>query len=195
MNKTTIYLKPTPARKRALMINDALPGIILLINGIAYWGDQSAHGKYALINIIVGIAVIIAFRFELKTGKHKVVNWFDIIAGIVLIVEGINKHHPDKIFQPALFYFLLGIIIITRGIFHSRFPSIRKLIYDDSGFTLRPNPLRGYKLTWKEITSLEMIKTTIYINTQAGKSHKVNLRRVENRNEIFETMNKYTANK
>jgi uncharacterized membrane protein HdeD (DUF308 family) len=186
---TIISLKPTLARKRAIMINDALPGIILLINGISYWGDDSPHGKFAVLNILVGVAVLIAFRLELKhESKHKVVSWFDIIAGIVLMVEGINHYHGGKIFQPAPFYFLIGAFVVIRGVFHSRFPTIRKLMFNEEGFILRPNPFRRLRMKWKDLTSCTIDKNTIKIKAKDGKIYRVNLRRTENREEIFNAL-------
>jgi hypothetical protein len=193
-NQIIVRLKPTLARKRKMMIGDALPGFILLVNGITELMDPSEHGKYALLNILVGIAVIIAFRIELKhesPTKQKTVKWFDVIAGLVLIVEALNHYHTGKIFQPAIFYCLTGIIIICRGIFHAQFPTFRKLTCNDSGFVLHPNPFRLYKVRWNNLVAVELVKETLHIKTSTGKIYKVNLHRYENRDEILETLQKY----
>jgi uncharacterized membrane protein HdeD (DUF308 family) len=198
MTTEIIPLKPTLKQKRKMIINDAFPGMILLINGIAELMDPAEHENYALLNIIVGIAVIIAFRIEWKHGsseKQKTIKWFEVIAGIVLIVEALNHFHTGKIFQPALIYFLIGIVIICRGIFHKQSITIRKLTCDNTGFILCLNMFLIYKMHWKDIAALELVKETLHIKTVKGKMYNVNLRRVENRDEIFETMKKYIANR
>lgn len=197
MNKDIIQLKPTLARKRRMMINDVLPGVILLINGISELIEPSEHGNYAILNIIVGAAVIIAFRFELKhhsASEHKTIKWFDVIAGIVLMVEAGNRYHADKIFQPALFYFLIGTVGILRGVFQDQFPTFRKLACDDTGFILRLNPFRKYEMRWKEIAAIDMVDNTLQIKAVGDKLYNIPLQRVENRNEIFETIRKYLHN-
>ena len=193
-NQIIVRLKPTLARKRGMMINDVLPGVILLINGVSELIEPSEHRKFALLNIIVGAAVIIAFRFELKhhsVSGHKAIKWFDIIAGTVLMVEAANRYHAGKIFQPALFYFLIGVVGILRGVFQEQFPTFRKLASDNTGFILRLNPFRKYEIRWKEIAAIDMVNTTLRIKTVNDKIYNIRLRRVENRNEIFETIRKY----
>jgi hypothetical protein len=193
-NTTIIPLRPTLARKRRMMINDVLPGIILLINGIAELMEPVDQWRYAILNVAVGVAVLIVFRMELKhesSTKWKSVLWFDVFAGIVLIVEAINDHHPGKIFQPALFYFLIGLVVVIRGIFHTQFPTLRKLTCDDSGFILRPNLFRRYKFLWNKVAALEIVSYTLQIKTTDGRTSNINLRRVENRTEILETMKKH----
>jgi len=194
MTTEIIHLKPTLRQKRKMMINDVLPGIILLINGIAELMEPVDQWRYAVLNVMVGVAVLIVFRMELKhesSTKWKSVQWFDVFAGIVLIVEAINDHHTGKIFQPALFYFLIGVVVVIRGIFHTQFPTLRKLTCDNEGFILRLNLFRIYKMYWKDLAGIELVKETLHIKTGKGKMYSVNLRRVENRDEIFGTMKKY----
>ena len=189
MNEKIIILKPTPARKRALMVNDALPGVLLLINGLGALGEESSNTVLTYLNIAAGVAVIVALVYEWKRGNsesHRIVSWFDVIAGMVLIVEAINRHHPGRWFQPAIFYFLIGVLTIVRGLFHSRFPSFRRLVLDEKGFVLRTSPFRRLKLNWDEVDSVSLEGMILSVKIKNGKTHTISLRRVENREEIVE---------
>lgn len=175
-----------------LMVNDLLPGILLLLSGLeSLDGGESAHAQFAYLNIAAGIAVIAAFLYEVRRGNnasHKIVSWFDVIAGMVLIVEALNRHHAGRIFQPALLYFIIGLFTIVRGLFHARFPSPRRLVLTDKGFDLRSNPFKRLQMKWEDVDSVDLQGVILSIKSRGGKVYTFNLSRVENRGEVVEGM-------
>ncbi len=189
MIPTTILLKPTAFRKKMLMMNDVLPGVLLFFLGIESLGEENAHSQFAYLNILAGIAVILAFLFEVRSKEaaaHKLISKFDVIAGLVLCVEALNKHHAGRIFQPALFYYIIGIITIIRGLFHSRLPAVRRLIIHDKGFDLRVNLFKRDRMNWEDVVGVDLKGVMLTIKSRAGKVHTYNLSRVENREEVLE---------
>ncbi len=186
--KRTILLKPTLKQKRAMMINDAIPGFLLLVNGIMGLGEETREGQYALLNIIAGIAMFLALVYEMRrkysTG-HKMVFWFGVITGLVLMIDAMNKWNERKIFQPALFYYLIGLFTVIRGLYHTRFPSARRLVITDEGFLLRTSPFRKIQIKWDDLETITMEDKVLIVTCKSGEIRKISLRRVESREEVF----------
>lgn len=199
MNTQTIYLQPTKFRKKVEMINHLLPGIILVINGFSsLYNPEEIHLFSPYLNIASGTAVILAGMYELRFAKHEnhtVVSWIDIFAGIMLITEALNHYHSGKIFQPAFLYLLLGIFTILKGVYHTKFPKIRRITFTDEGFMARTSKFHKLRLTWKEITSIRVDATSIQMVTTNGRNRIFNMKRIENTNDIIAMFRTYASDK
>jgi hypothetical protein len=194
MNEITIHLKPTERFRRTQMLNHALPGVVLFVTGLAtLLGDDSNHTWNPWLNIFAGSAVIATIVYEfkfVKQGTHKLVDWVDIFAGIVLNVEGINHLHPGKWFQPGVLYILIGMATIVKGILHSKVPQVRRITFDDKGFSAQSSLFRKLELRWENLSAGYIEGTKIRLATKDAKLHTINLRRVENKEEVFSAFNK-----
>ena len=180
-----------------MLINDTLPGILLLINGFDSILNESAMNQWLpYVNIAAGAALVVAVIKELKSQKaqRRAVNWFDILAGIALILEGASHYHSHKIFQPADGYILIGIITIVRGMFHAKLPRIRRMVLTSKGITARFSPFRRIHVTWTEITSLHIEQSLIRIRLHGKRERLMQLRRIENREEVKSILKEYAMN-
>jgi hypothetical protein len=197
MEETIILLHPTKARLRAQLINDSLPGILLLIKGLdAVMNDDIANQWLPYVNIAVGVSLIISVARELriKDTQHRIVRWFDILAGIALIIEAANHYHPNKIIQPANGYFLIGAISIVRGVFHTRMPHLRRMIFSHEGVHATLSPFKRIHFEWKDITSLHIEQSRIRIGTRDRGDHIIQLRKIENAVEVKSALKEYATN-
>jgi hypothetical protein len=183
-----ICLHPTKRKQRAQMLNHLLPGVILLFSGVSVlMGDETEHIRLPWLNIIVGLAALVIIIYEFRfshSKKHSAVSWVDIIAGFVLLLEGINHYHADKIFQPALFYILIAIATSGMGIFHARIARLWRLEVDDDGFFIRISPLKTVQMKWTNVSSMKFGDSSIDIVTTKNKRAKISLRQVGNKEEV-----------
>ena len=197
MNELTIDFKPTEKFRRSQMLGHLMPGVLLLLAGIeSLLSDEAQHIWNPWLNIIAGGSVLTAIIYEFKFAKKNsraLVSWIDIFAGIVLGVEGINHLHPGRWFQPGILYILLGCFTITRGILHTKIPHVRKIIFREAGFSVNTRVFNRLSLEWNAISAVEYNDPKIYVTTKRGKTHTINLRRVENKEEVVTALKRYAA--
>lgn len=197
MNELTIDFKPTEKFRRSQMLGHLMPGVLLLLTGIeSLLSDETQHIWNPWLNTITGSSVLAAITYEFKFAKkdsHALISWIDIFAGIALGVEGINHLHPGRWFQPGILYILLGCFTITRGILHTKIPHVRKIFFREAGFSVNTRVFNRLSLEWNTISVVRYENPKIFITTKNGKSHIINLRRVENKEEVWITLNKYLA--
>ncbi|MGH7451649.1 MAG: hypothetical protein ACRENG_09915 [bacterium] len=121
MKENTIYFKPTKRVKFARSFNHALVGVLLVILGIESLSHrETEHLVFAVLGIVAGAAVFISFVREMRKpaeAKHHGIHWFDIFAGIVILLEAWHKYKPDKGFQPATLLVLVGVLTFPWGFF------------------------------------------------------------------------------
>lgn len=188
MPENTIYFHPTKKVKFARAFNHLVPGILLLLMGIENLSHgESEHLVFALLGIGFGAALIIAFIRDMRQTSHAAlhgVHWFDVFAGIVIGLEAWHKYKPEKGFQPATLLFIVGMLTFLLGIFHGKLNAIRRLTCAESGFLARTSLFHKLELTWKNIAAVQTANDSIQIITANGENHKINLRRVENKNEV-----------
>jgi hypothetical protein len=197
MERQIVYLHPSKSRERALMLNHLLPGLLLLLTGIeVLMGDAEEHVPLPWLNIIVGLAALLYIIYEFRFSHHKkhtAVHWVDIIAGFVLLLEGINHYHPNKIFQPALFYSIIGVLTFLLGIFHNRVGHLRRLVTDGNGFMIRTSPIRKIEMQWRDIVSMSFGESTVDLVLSGNRKRRINLRKTGNKDEIAGIFKKIAA--
>ncbi|MFI5250870.1 MAG: hypothetical protein ACHQQQ_00435 [Bacteroidota bacterium] len=199
MNQQILFLKPTKRQQRARMLNHLIPGVLLLFTGVdELTGGRTEHISLPWLNIIIGLSATILIVYELKYShkrKHSIVNYVDIVAGFILLLEGINHYHPNKFFQPALFYVIIALATILMGIFHHQMRNLHQLVQDDEGFTFRNSPFFKFRMRWKDIVAITIGDRLITLTTHDNRKHKINLRRIENREEIKSILRNKTLGK
>ena len=189
MDNRVIFLQPTALRRKIEHFNHLLPAVLLIVGGYeALAGETHERMLSPWLNISVGIVLLFSVVYEMrkkKNGHDRFVNWMDIVAGLVLLTEGVNMYHPNKIFQPAYGYLLVGVFTIGKGIFHTKFPHGRKIVFRDDGFSARTSPFVRVRLSWENVSSITIDPTSIRFTIQKNRSRTLGLRRVENRNEVI----------
>jgi hypothetical protein len=199
MEPTTIYFIPTLRFRRTQLLNDFLPGFLLLLSGIDRLSTPNAeHSDLAWLNIVAGGAAMTAIIIEWRkqtTQVHTLINRIDLFVGIVLFVEGLNRYKSWKGFQPAYLYMFIGVVTILRGLFHAKLPKLRRIILDENGFIARTSLLRRKHLPWKDISSIRIADSFIEFTTQRNQSSRLGLRRIQNRDEIITALSNHAEKK
>jgi hypothetical protein len=191
MATETLHLKLTERARRQQHMSHLSPALLLIFLGIdALLGGHSERLWLDLLGLIVGLALLIAFKREIssKGRHHSRIGWIDVIAGLVLIVEGLHKLHSGKWFQPGTVTMLLGVAVILIGLLHNRLPKLRRLTCTDEDFSLRTRPISSLALMWQEIEKIELKDLRLVLALKDGTQRTINLRRIENRAEAAEML-------
>lgn len=188
MPENTIYFQPTKRKKFTRSFNHVLAGVLLLLLGIENLSQHgSEHLIFALLSILAGAAVFISFIREMRQPAHAKphgVNWVDIFAGAVILLEAWHKYKPEKGFQPATLLFLAGLVTCGLGIFHAKLAQLARLHCDANGFLARMSPFKKLQLAWQDIAAVQLEPATIRITTHDHQQHKLSLRLVENKTAV-----------
>ena len=177
-------------RKRWLLINDTYPGIMIAVAGVGIL-DSGQFTIIAFANIIAGAALI---RFGVKEwrsspGKEsRGIHWFDVIGGVVTILDALTIYKPWKGFQPAWLYFGVGLAAIAKGVFGIKIPSFRRLVIFTDGFKIRTSPFSAFKSKWSDTQSLEFEGAKIHLTEKKNKKRSYTLRGTENASEAIDAL-------
>jgi hypothetical protein len=187
MTPTVIHLKPSKRIKRVQVVNDAIPGIIILYTGLStlmQHGFSDAILPY--ISVAVGVVVVRSAIEELRNdASHKKINWFDVSGGCVIMIEAVTRYNPHKAFQPAHLLILAGIVTILRGVFAERFPRLRRVELSEDGLFARTNRFHSMRLQWGDLVRIERSTSTLTF-LFGKKTSKLRLRQVENGADVME---------
>jgi hypothetical protein len=176
-----VKLHPTQRRKRALLINDTYPGIMIVVAGFG----MLESGQFTIIafaNIIAGAALV---RFGVKEWRSSAgkeshgIQWFDVIGGVVTILDALTMYKPWKGFQPAWLYF---------GVFGINIPGFRRLTIFTDGFKIRRSPFSSLKSTWSDTQSLAFDGHNIHLTAKNATKRSFKLRGIENASEATEAL-------
>jgi hypothetical protein len=157
---------------------------------------EHEHLWLDLLSIIVGVALLLAFKreYQRKGGhSHSRVGWFDVIAGVVIILEGVHKLHAHKWWQPGTLLMAVGAVTILIGFLHHRLPKLRRLICTESGFSIWARPFIRLSMPWSKIESVELVKNRLVVHRTGGGQRSIGLRRIENRAEVVEMLKEHLA--
>jgi len=185
-----VTLHPSQRRKRARLINDIYPGIMISVAGVSMLGG----GQFTLIaiaNIIAGTALV---RFGVKEWRSSAgeephgIQWFDVFGGVVTILDALTIYKPWKGFQPAWLYFAVGLVAIAKGAFNMKFPNFRRLTIFADGFKIRTSPFSAFKSKWNDLQSVGVEGTKIFLISKNNKRRSLKLRGIENAAEAAEAL-------
>jgi hypothetical protein len=185
----TIELRRSIKRQKAQLLNDIIPSLILLLTGIGTL-LSGTNKNLALANIISGGLIVIFGSKEwrgLSREHHHRIQWYDVVSGGVMMLDAAMMYKPWKGFQPADLYFVMSVFLILKGFSVIKIKKIRKLKISDEGFTLRTNLFVRLQCSWRDVENVSMDGTSLVVLTREGEK-KLSLRRVENRNEVFEAL-------
>ena len=178
--KRVIKLELSANRKKILLTNDLVPAVILLVTGLNSLRDGTSNAL-TFINILsAGLLVIFGLREwrSLKQSGHNKIQWYDLVSGIVLMINAATMYRPGKGFQPAHLYFAASVLIILKGLsviepinlFH-------RLTISNAGFTLRIGPFSYYRFAWNEIVDFEIKDHVLNITTLQGQ-RQISLKKI-----------------
>ena len=185
-----VKLHLTQRRKRALLINDTYPGIMIAMAGVSMLqsGEWNVLG---IANIIAGAALV---RFGVKEWRSSAgeeshgIQWFDVFGGVVTILDALAIYKPWKGFQPAWLYFAVGLPAITKGVFGIKFPNFRRLTIFTDGFKIHKSPFSSIKSKWSDTESLAFEGPKISLTMKNNIKRSFKLRGIENVSEAAEAL-------
>lgn len=183
-------------------LQHAVGGVPLLIAGVARLQSPGGGADVlALAEIVVAAVLLVLLARDLRSevismrGRdasatvhaHAGPDWFDILAGALLIIESAHSVHPGgKPFyeRPA---FTLGIATIVIGLLHAKSTHIswkrREIQLDANGVRARTSRFRSFTVPSADVCELRVTDKAIVIDTATG-SHTIPLRRYRNAGEI-----------
>ncbi|MFO1053339.1 MAG: hypothetical protein U1F36_14090 [Planctomycetota bacterium] len=176
-----IPLERTRGVRRAMLLNDMLPGFAVLFGGLSLLSIEGRRA-YAIISLLTGGALCAAGVREWRSSSESTSRfcWVDVCGGVVALLTALMTYKPQKAFQPATLAILVGVLLLVRGLFPHLFPRLRKLRLDEDGFSLRLSPLRSCRRTWPELERIETRPRAVTLHHRDGRIRTVSLRSVAN---------------
>jgi hypothetical protein len=123
-------------------------------------------------------------------------NWFDVVAGVLLIVEAAHSVHPGG--KPIYAHpnFALGVVTAAIGLLHGRLAKLswkrREIRLDEHGVHARTSRLRRFTVAWADVRDIRVSAASIAIDTTTG-SHTIPLGRYRNASEIRAAFEQWDA--
>ena len=190
MNGRTIQLHPTARVRRGQQLQHALPALLLIWLGVEeLLGGELAHPWVTWLGLIAGSVLLVLLKRNWSRPEHShgLVDWYDVVAGVVIIIEGYHKIHQGHWFQPGTLTVGLGVAVILMGVFHRQLAARRQLAIDAGGFLLRRRPFGGLRMRWSDLQAVKLDGTTLCLRTD-GSETRVSLRRIENRDQVLKEL-------
>lgn len=177
-------------------------GAPLLRAGIARVRVPGGHGDVlAWCEIIVATVLLAIFvrdlqaeaRAQLAKTKPEVHHvhigpeWFDVAAGVLLILEAVHTTHPGgkPLYAHALFWIGVATLITgaAHGVLASRRSKRRYIELDAAGVRARLSRFRSFDIAWSEISDVQLRDDEITLITK-GRKRDIPLGRYGNAEEI-----------
>jgi hypothetical protein len=193
----------------------AVGGVPLLMAGVARLQAPGGGGDLlAIAEIVVAAVLLVLLARDLRSEAvttfrarehgaprthghvHEGPDWFDIVAGALLIIEAGHAVHPGG--KPIYAHpnFLLGIATATIGLLHANIARLswkrREIRLDDDGIRARLSRFRSFSIPWSDVRGIRIDPTSIAVDT-ATRSHTIPLRRYRNAGEIRAAFEQWQA--
>jgi hypothetical protein len=186
-------------------LQHAVGGVPLLLAGVHRLQAPGGGGDLlAIAEIAVAAVLLVLLARDLRSEAvatpaahaHEGPDWFDIVAGALLILESVHSAHPGG--KP--FYerpmFALGVATALIGLLHGKLAQLswkrREIHIDENGVRARTSRLRGFSVAWTDVRDIRISGNAIVIDT-ASRSHTISLRRYRNAAEIRAAFNAWDA--
>jgi len=187
--------------------------------GLFFAGQQAIReghtgfGFYlGIVEIVSSVALLVLFAREARAAlrpkhlshpahpKHHGVDWVDIAAGCVLVVEAIEHWHTtNHIARPIV---LSAITTFALGLFHGRIAARasqrRTLRVTDDGLSIAGRVFKARRLhaAWDQLASIDVGERWAVIATRAGRVRRLDLLDLEHpadvRAALFEARRRMT---
>lgn len=199
-------------------LQHAVGGVPLLIAGIHRLQGPGGVEPLAIAEVLVAATLLILFARDLRAAatarpaasqapddavaehsdahSHTGSNWFDVVAGVMLIVESAQASHEGGKPFFARPNFLLGVVTLVIGLLHGRIASLswkrRELHVDESGIRARLGRFRSFAVSWPEVRDIAITAKTATIET-ATASHMISFGRYRNADAIRRALTDWRA--
>jgi hypothetical protein len=177
-------------------LQHAVGGVPLLFAGVHRLQAPGGAGDLlAIAEIAVAAVLLLLLARDLRSEivaspaarAHGSPDWFDIVAGALLILESVHSAHSGgKPFyeRPA---FALGVATAMIGLLHGKLAQLswkrREMHIDENGVRVRTSRIRGFSVAWTDVRDIRITENAIIIETPT-RSHAIPLRRYRNAAEI-----------
>lgn len=182
-------------------LQHVIGGAPLLVAGINRLEAGGEGRLFAIAEIIVSIVLLAMFTRELraaaaaKLGKaerakaheHSGPDWFDVAAGVLLILEAIRSVHPGgkPLYQHALLY--TGAVTLLTGLAHGPLANLsrkrRFIRIDDTGLHVRLSRFRRFDIASPDLIEMQLHEDAAVLVSDSGR-HVIPLSRYGNATEI-----------
>lgn len=178
-------------------------GAPLLLAGVNRFQLSAGMGRaLALVEISVAGALLAIFVRDVRNAvrqrgaspksqphgtAHSGPDWFDVVAGLLLILEAVLATHPgDKpLYEHAILY--LGATTLVAGLAHGPLTGLswkrRFVRIDSAGIRARLSPFRKFNVSWADIIDIRLGERSVIVMTK-GSSHPIPLNHYGNAIEI-----------
>jgi hypothetical protein len=194
-------------------LQHAVGGVPLLLAGVHRLESSGRADPLAIAEIVVAGALLVMLARDLRAevaGRsssshapahshghpHAGPNWFDVVAGVMLIIESVQASHEGGKPFYARPNFLLGIVTLVIGLLHGRIArramKRREIHFDDSGIRARLGRFRSFAVPWSEIRNITITAKNAVIQTAAG-SHTISFGRYRNAEQIRRALDEWRA--
>jgi hypothetical protein len=133
------------------------------------------------VAVVSGALLMVAFVRELRAAGHASgahpphgINWVDVFAAGVTLVEAAHLQHLGKVRLPIA-YALLAVFLLALGLFHGRLAQVRRLIVDEHGFDIRLHPWRRVRHAWRDLAAAAADGTSLTLTGLDGRVSRLNL--------------------
>jgi hypothetical protein len=194
-------------------LQHAVGGVPLLLAGVhrlqapGGGGDLLALAEIAVAGVLLVLLArdlrseaAIQLRREQPVASHAHAHggpdWFDVVAGALLIIDAAQSVHPGgkPLFEHAAFF--LGVVTVTIGLLHGRIAQLswkrREIRLDENGVRARTSRLRVFVAAWADVRDIRITGASIVIQTATG-SQTITLGRYRNANEIRAAFEQWDA--
>ena len=181
-----IELELSEKRKKALLLNDAYPALLLIYTGL----DTILSGgnvSLSIGNLAIGaVSLVFALHEWRSLGRniHHRIQWFDVMSGVMMLTDAVTMYKPWKGFQPAWFYAAIAVFIILRGFSVIKTIGIRRLTITEEGFSIRTHFHSVLRCRWDEVKTISLLDHSLVVETTHG-TRSFSLRRVANKEELL----------
>ena len=187
-------------------LQHVIGGVPLLLAGVRRLEAPGATGHtLAVVEIVVATLLLVMFVRDVRAEAvarlrnrglaepytrphvHQGPEWFDVVAGALIIVEAVVSMHPGSkpLYRHALLY--IGLATMLTGLAHGMLanrPWKRRFIrIDDGGVHARLSRFTKFDVEWSDVIDIRLGERDAIIVTRDG-SHTIRLNRYLNARDI-----------
>jgi hypothetical protein len=183
MERITIPLQ-TKRSLRGMLTQHALAGIALLSAVVTFITEEGNPYPWLMIvetALAVGLIIVIVMEFvRIREGKHFPFPIVDLLAGLVLSMESLNRFLEGRI-RLAVAWLFVALLTIAVGFLRPRYRFFRsrvmpnRIILDAEGVDVRMTRWSRFRLAWEVIAFVEVSPVAIRFIPHQGTPRNINL--------------------
>ncbi len=184
------WLNRIPLAVSAVLLADAaLPRL----EGVAAREKVLAGAELAAAGVLV-LVLLVSWRRRHRAAPTTI-GWIDLAAAAMLFAEWADRlAHGHKWFSPV---FVTALATAAIGVANrplTRHRERRRILrLDDEGIGFRLNRLRGFRLAWSEVASIERTDRLLRIRGRDGRERRIDLGRLDNADEVASALARAAA--